>query len=54
MTLRRSISSPLLDYVSKTAANTYASAQRLQEIGKNYQPKATYPANNALAAAMWA
>jgi len=33
----------LLEYVQKTAANTYASSQRLQEIGKNYQPKATYP-----------
>jgi len=34
----------LLDFVQKTALNTYASSQRLQEIGKNYQPKATYPA----------
>jgi uncharacterized protein (DUF1501 family) len=42
-------SSPLLEYVSKTAANTYASAQRLQEIGKNYQPKAAYPQGNPLA-----
>jgi uncharacterized protein (DUF1501 family) len=33
----------LLDFVSRTAANTYASSKRLQEIGKNYQPKATYP-----------
>jgi uncharacterized protein (DUF1501 family) len=33
----------LLDFVQRTAANTYASSQRLQEIGKNYQPKATYP-----------
>jgi uncharacterized protein (DUF1501 family) len=33
----------LLDFVQKTALNTYASSQRLQEIGKNYQPKATYP-----------
>jgi len=29
--------------VEKTAADTYASSRRLQEIGKNYQPKATYP-----------
>jgi uncharacterized protein (DUF1501 family) len=33
----------LLDFVSRTAANTYASSQRLQEIGKNYQPKVPYP-----------
>jgi uncharacterized protein (DUF1501 family) len=38
----------LLDYVQRTAANTYASSRRLQEIGKNYQPKATYP-NTGLA-----
>ncbi len=41
--------SGLLDFVSRTAANTYASSRRLQEIGKNYQPKATYPQNNNLA-----
>src|SRR5262249_35184291 len=35
--------SHLLRFVSKTAAATYASSRRLQEIGKNYQPKATYP-----------
>lgn len=34
----------LLDFVQRTAASTYASSQRLQEIGKIYQPKATYPA----------
>src|SRR4051812_23010479 len=28
-----------LDFVQKTALNTYASSQRLQEIGKNYEPK---------------
>jgi len=39
----------LLDFVSKTALNTYASSQKLQELGKNYQPKATYPQGNALA-----
>ena len=33
----------LLDFVQRTAVNTYASSQRLQEIGKNYQPKAPYP-----------
>jgi uncharacterized protein (DUF1501 family) len=33
----------LLDFVQRTAANTYASSCRLQEVGKNYQPKATYP-----------
>jgi uncharacterized protein (DUF1501 family) len=34
----------LLDFVQKTALNTYASSQRLQEIGKNYEPKVPYPA----------
>src|SRR3954466_5502500 len=29
----------LLDFVQKTALNTYASSQKLQEIGKNYEPK---------------
>jgi len=38
----------LLDFVQRTAANTYASSRRLQEIGKNYQPKAEYP-NTGLA-----
>src|SRR5438105_2471164 len=33
----------LLDFVKRTAVNTYDSSRRLQEIGKNYQPKATYP-----------
>jgi uncharacterized protein (DUF1501 family) len=33
----------LLDFVSRTAANTYASSRRLQEIGKNYTPKVPYP-----------
>jgi uncharacterized protein (DUF1501 family) len=33
----------LLDFVQRTAANTYASSERLQEIGKNYQPKVPYP-----------
>jgi uncharacterized protein (DUF1501 family) len=34
----------LLDFVQKTALNTYASSQKLQEIGKNYEPKSPYPA----------
>jgi uncharacterized protein (DUF1501 family) len=38
----------LLDFVQRTAANTYASSKRLQEIGKNYKPKADYP-NTGLA-----
>jgi uncharacterized protein (DUF1501 family) len=33
----------LLDFVARTAANTYASSKRLQEIGKNYTPKEPYP-----------
>ncbi len=33
----------LLDFVSRTAVNTYASSRRLQEVGKNYQPKEPYP-----------
>jgi uncharacterized protein (DUF1501 family) len=33
----------LLDFVQRTAANTYASSRRLQEIGKNYQPRSPYP-----------
>lgn len=33
----------LLDFVQRTAVNTYASSRRLQEIGKNYQPKVPYP-----------
>lgn len=33
----------LLDFVQRTAANTYASSRRLQEIAKNYEPKAPYP-----------
>jgi uncharacterized protein (DUF1501 family) len=33
----------LLDFVSRTAVNTYASSRRLQEIGANYQPKVPYP-----------
>jgi len=33
----------LLDFVRRTAVNTYESSRRLQEIGKNYQPRSTYP-----------
>src|SRR5262245_14181762 len=33
----------LLDFVSRTAVNTYASSRRLQEVGKNYEPKVPYP-----------
>jgi uncharacterized protein (DUF1501 family) len=33
----------LLDFVQRTATNTYASSQKLQEIGKNYEPKVPYP-----------
>ena len=33
----------LLDFVQRTASHTYASSRRLAEIGKNYQPKETYP-----------
>jgi uncharacterized protein (DUF1501 family) len=35
--------SNLLDFVHRTAVNTYASSKRLQDIGKNYQPKVPYP-----------
>jgi uncharacterized protein (DUF1501 family) len=33
----------LLDFVQRTASNTYATSRRLQELGRNYQPRATYP-----------
>jgi uncharacterized protein (DUF1501 family) len=33
----------LLDFVRRTAVNTYDSSKRLQEIAKNYQPKSPYP-----------
>jgi uncharacterized protein (DUF1501 family) len=38
----------LLDFVKRTAVNTYDSSRRLQEIGQNYQPKSPYP-NTGLA-----
>jgi uncharacterized protein (DUF1501 family) len=41
-------STELLDFVRQTAANTYASSRRLQEIGRSYQPRVDYP-NTALA-----
>lgn len=34
----------LLDFVKRTAVNTYASSKRLQEIARAYEPKAAYPA----------
>jgi uncharacterized protein (DUF1501 family) len=33
----------LLDFVRRTAVNTYASSRRLQEVGRNYQPRVPYP-----------
>lgn len=33
----------LLDFVSRTASNTYASSRRLAEVAQNYQPKVAYP-----------
>jgi uncharacterized protein (DUF1501 family) len=39
----------LLDFVARTASNTYESSRRLQEIGKNYSPKAVYPPQFQLA-----
>jgi uncharacterized protein (DUF1501 family) len=33
----------LLDFVRRTAVNTYASSRRLQEVGNNYQPRVPYP-----------
>lgn len=35
----------LLDFVRHTAVETYASSRRLQEIGRNYQPRNAYPAS---------
>jgi uncharacterized protein (DUF1501 family) len=39
--------SNLLDFVSRTQMNTYASSEKLASIGKNYTPKVSYP-NSAL------
>ena len=33
----------LLDFVQRTAVQTYASTQRLAEVGRNYQPRVPYP-----------
>jgi uncharacterized protein (DUF1501 family) len=33
----------LLQFVKRTAVNTYASSKRLQDIGKNYTPRVPYP-----------
>ncbi|MBI3411086.1 MAG: DUF1501 domain-containing protein [Planctomycetes bacterium] len=38
-------SSSLLDFVQRTAVNTYASSRRLQEIGRTYEPRVPYPAS---------
>jgi uncharacterized protein (DUF1501 family) len=38
----------LLDFVSRTQMNTYASSEKLAALGKNYEPKVPYP-NTALA-----
>jgi uncharacterized protein (DUF1501 family) len=34
----------LIDFVQRTANNTYASSRRIAEINKNYEPKSPYPA----------
>lgn len=39
----RSSQPTLLDFVQRTASNTYASSRRVQEVSKNYQPRAPYP-----------
>ena len=36
----------LLDFVRKTSWNTYLSSDRLQELGKSYTPKVSYPGLN--------
>ena len=33
----------LLDFVSRTQMNSYASSEKLAQLGKNYQPKSPYP-----------
>lgn len=37
--------SPLLDYVQRTATGTFSTVKRLRELAKQYQPKVPYPAN---------
>jgi len=41
---RSNPSAGLLDFVQRTAVNTYASSHRLQELSTNYQPRVPYPA----------
>jgi uncharacterized protein (DUF1501 family) len=36
--------SPLLDFVQRTASGSYSTVRRLREIAKNYQPQFPYPA----------
>jgi len=36
----------LLDFVQRTATNTYDTTCRLRDIGRNYQPRVSYPATN--------
>src|SRR5437660_7022112 len=36
----------LLDFVRRTATNTYATSRRLQEIGRTYEPRVPYPNTN--------
>jgi uncharacterized protein (DUF1501 family) len=33
----------LMDFVCRTATNTYATSRRLQEIGRSYEPRVPYP-----------
>jgi uncharacterized protein (DUF1501 family) len=37
------VSDSLLDFVSRTQMNTYASSEKLAALGKNYEPKVPYP-----------
>ncbi len=41
--LQRPDAPGLLDFVRRTAVNTYANCQRLHDVAKNYQPKSPYP-----------
>jgi uncharacterized protein (DUF1501 family) len=43
MSRPRQAGGSLLDFVSRTAVNTYASSKRLQDLGKNYVSKEPYP-----------
>jgi len=36
----------LLDFVQRTATNTYSTSRRLQELGRAYQPRVTYPTSS--------